>query len=84
MARPRQLFNGDIIYPKKGSKPPPVPDGFWADEHDPWLMHVIFKECKYRSRKTVTTPCGAEKYHYWCDRIDSTTNFFNCEACNGQ
>ena len=82
MSRPRLLFNGDMVYPKKGDAPPSVPDGFWADEGNPWLMHRIFKECEHRSFKQIPTPCGATKFAYWCALDDFTTTFKHCEECD--
>jgi len=81
MSRYRTLFNGDIVFPKKGNIHPKAPEGFMPDPADPWIMHPIMKECKYRTYKNIPTPCGAKHYVFFCDIDDFVTNYFNCERC---
>ena len=77
----RLMFNGDVIYPKKGSRPPKPKEGYEPDEKDPWVHHKIYKLCKHRSFRNVPTPCGVKKYVYFCDLDDGITNHIRCEPC---
>ena len=79
--RGRLLFNGDLIYPKKGNKPPEVIEGYMADPKDPWVHHRIYRTCKFRDFKNIPTPCGIKKYVYFCELSDSVTNYIECESC---
>lgn len=81
MSGGRLMFNGDIIYPKKGNKSPAPIEGYEADPKDPWVHHKIYKPCKFRSFKTVPTPCGVKKYVYFCDKTDDITNNVKCDPC---
>jgi hypothetical protein len=77
----RLMFNGDIVYPHKGYRPPPPQKGYEPDEKDPWIHHRIYKQCKFRSFRNVPTPCGAKKYVYFCDKTSFVTNHVKCDPC---
>lgn len=44
---PRLLHNGTLIYPRRG-RPPEVPEGYLQERGDPFILHPIIKECKFR------------------------------------
>ena len=77
----RLMYNGDVIYPKKGHKPPMPKEGYEPDEKDPWVHHKIYKKCKHRTFRNVPTPCGVKKYVYFCDLDNFVTNNIKCEPC---
>ncbi len=84
--RPRQLMNGDIIFPHRG-KPPEKITGYMVDPKDEYFFHKIYPKCDFRIYRTVPTPCGAKKYHYFCTKIldendnNTITNYYRCEKC---
>ena len=51
------------------------------DAVDPWVMHRIYKSCKFRTFQNVPTPCGIKKYMYFCKLDDSITNHVKCDPC---
>ena len=57
MSRGREMFNGDMIFPKKGKIPPEPLEGYMPDPADPWVHHRIYKECKNRTYRNIPTPC---------------------------
>lgn len=79
--RGRLMFNGDLIYPKRGNKPPPPIEGYEPDEKDPWVHHKVYAPCKHRTFKNIPTPCGIKKYIYFCNRVDFITNHIACDNC---
>lgn len=81
MERGRLLFNGDLLYPKKGKQPPTPPEGYMPDTVDPWVMHRMYKSCVYRSFVNVPTPCGIKKYTYYCELDCTITNHIKCDPC---
>lgn len=80
--KPRMLFNGDLIYPKKGTRSPNPPKGYYADEKDAWVMHKIYRECIYRKTEMRLSQCGVKKFTYWCTKGEqSITTFIKCNEC---
>lgn len=83
MNKPRQLINGDLIYPHRGN--PPAPEkGFEADPKDLFVHHKIYPPCSSRKLETRQGPCGVKKYFYFCEKMElpNMVNANICEACN--
>jgi hypothetical protein len=80
--KPRMLFNGDLMFPKKGNIPPTPPKGYYPDETDAWVMHKIYKDCIHRSVDVRLSQCGIKKFTYWCKKDGNTmTTFVKCNVC---
>ncbi|HPT70872.1 MAG TPA: hypothetical protein PLE74_01160 [Candidatus Cloacimonadota bacterium] len=79
--RGRLMTNGDLIYPKKGRQPPTPPEGYMADETDPWVLHKIYKPCKFRAFTNTPTPCGIKRYTYFCELDKFVTTWRQCDTC---
>lgn len=79
--------NGTIIYEKTGWEPPQVPEGYVADEKNPWVLRPAWPECDKREQHTWTKQsCGCAGVKMICRHPDSV--YFNdgvslsiCEQC---
>jgi len=77
----RLMFNGDIYFPRRG-RAPEVPEGYMADDGDPFLLHKIQRPCKLRTAVIKSVPCcGAKKYTYFCSIDNFVTNHIRCGRC---
>lgn len=81
MIRGREMFNGDLIFPKKGNNPPVPEAGYMPDPQDPWIHHRIYRSCKFRTFVNVPTPCGCQRYHYTCELEQLPTTYILCDKC---
>jgi hypothetical protein len=81
MTKGRLMFNGDLIFPKKGAQPPVPEVGYMPDPTDPWVHHRIYKECVYRTFVNIPTPCGCKRYHYTCSLEQMPTTYILCDKC---
>lgn len=57
----RLLHNGTLVYPRRG-RPPVVPEGYYQERGDPFILHPIIQECKFRkSVISVGGECGCRQ-----------------------
>lgn len=83
--------NGDILFHKKTSTPPPDwgSKNFFRDHLDPWLFHPKFVECPARVCVNRITKCKLTYAVWTCslkkenptDAYGETITAAICEAC---
>jgi len=88
MARtPRILDDGTIIYPHRGSTPPPCLDGYRRKSEtgpDAWTLIPIWPECIFRIqilRKRVD--CNCERMSVVCSHPDAEIVDITYDTCKG-
>ena len=86
--RPRETSDGELVYPKRGWEPPPVPDGYRRKSpdlrtSDAWVMIPILPECNVREPRIEYANCGAARYSYFCALRNATVTARQCLECGG-
>ena len=84
--RPRELPSGELVYPKRGWEPPPVPDGYRRktsnlQSSDAWTMVPVLSDCKHRTKQVKYGSCGAAYFQYYCDLHAVEVTAKKCLRC---
>lgn len=87
--RPREILTGELVYPKRGWEPPPVPEGYRRKSDDlrttdAWVMVPVLPECTKRSEQVTYSRCGAAVYSYLCTLRGAKVTAKQCLACGGR
>lgn len=85
---PREMDDGTLIFPKRGSAPPPLREGYSYNQRDPWIQEPKFPECQLRERIDAKVPCNRSASgfriitQYTC-RAGKRACFSVCTECIG-
>lgn len=84
--RPRFNADGSIVYPIKGTEPPPNIQGYKRDPGNAWRFIKLWPECLQRQEEFSEKSCGAIQIVPIC--VHKEGAFFRkvvthqiCEAC---
>jgi hypothetical protein len=76
------LGNGDIIFHKKNTTPPPDLKNYDRDTTDPWLFHPRFPSCIHLEYKNKITKCKKIFGVWTCNAKDGETTCVSlCNEC---
>lgn len=78
--RPRKLSSGSLVFPHRGPAPE-VPEGYEAEDGDPYVMHLTMPVCQHRYEKIVETGCCGLKLVMACSKYNKTTSRKECHKC---
>lgn len=86
--RPRVMPNGDLVYPKRGWEPPPVPDGYRRKSQDltspdAWVLVPDLPPCERRREEVQVADCGKAKVTYFCSEQE-LINSAQCLRCSDE
>lgn len=81
--RYKQLGNGDLYAPHRG-EPPPPPDGYEVDRNDPFVFHVILRDCPHRLTKSSDEGCPTCRgsNYTFCDIMKQPVIRAICKDCD--
>lgn len=85
--RPRIMPDKTIVYPRRGTEPPPDVQGYVRAPGDPWKFIPKWGGCDYRVQNQHVKPCGAITIKAFCGHPESPVGQGNevtlqiCESC---
>lgn len=76
----RQLPDGRLCFPNRGTPPKPV-YGYEVDPRDPFIHVPIYDACDHRTTITYQSQCGRICGRKWCKLHDKEATPETCEDC---